>query len=53
MDEEGGLADKSKGNEIPVMYTGLYHQVPTPEENGNYVTHQSCFQEGITMLEGR
>ena len=32
-DVEGGLADKSEDDDIPVMDTGLDHQVPTPEVN--------------------
>ena len=34
---EGGFSGNVEDNEDPVMATGLYREVPTPESNENYV----------------
>ena len=39
MDMEGGLSEKTEGNEIPLMDTWLDRQVQTPEVNDNYVNY--------------
>ena len=36
-DVEGGLSGNVEDDEDPVMATGLYREVPTPESNENYV----------------
>ena len=47
-DAEGGLIDKSKKDEFPVVDTGLDRQVLTPEVNYNYVNLSVMFTRGNT-----
>ena len=51
-DVEGGLANKSEDDEIPVMDTGLDHHVPKPEVNNNYVKSSVIFTGGNTYTRG-
>ena len=44
--KESGLEDKSEDNDIPVMATGLYHQVPKPEMNNSYVNSSIMLPRG-------
>ena len=53
MDAEGGLAENSADNEIPVMDTGLDRQVPTPEVNDNYVNSLVMLPRGNTCVRGK
>ena len=48
MDAKGCLAYKSKDGEVPVMATGLYRQVQTPEVNENYVNSSVMLPRGNT-----
>ena len=43
---EGGLADNSGYNEIPLVATGSDHQFPTPKLNDNYVNSSFMFPRG-------
>ena len=52
IDVEGGLADKSEDNEVPVMATGLDRQVPTPEVNENYVNSLVMLPRRNTYARG-
>ena len=52
-DEEGGLSEKSYGYKIPMVDTGLYRQVPTPELNGNYLNFSVMFPVGGTYSIGK
>ena len=53
MDEEGGLEDKSEDTDIPVMATGLYHQVQITEVNENYVNYSVMLPRGNTYARGK
>ena len=48
MDAEGGLEGKSEDTDIPVMATGLYHQVQITEVNENYVNYSVMLPRGNT-----
>ena len=50
---EGGLVEKSEDDEIPVMSTGLDHQVPMTEVNNNYVNSSVMFPRGNTYTIGK
>ena len=51
-DEEGSLAEKSEGNDIPVMATGFYRQVPTTQVNNYYLNSSVMFPRGNTYAGG-
>ena len=53
MDAEGGLEDKSEDTDIPVMATGLYHQVQITEVNENYVNYSVMLPRGNTYARGK
>ena len=51
-DADGGLADNSEDDKIPVMDTELYRQFPTPEVNANYVNSLVIFPRGNNYARG-
>ena len=52
-DAEVSLADKSKEDEIPVMATGLEHQVPTLEVDDSYVNSSVILPRFNTYARGK
>ena len=50
---EVGLAGKTKGDEYPVMATGLYRKVPTPEVDDDYVNDSVMLPIGNSYAIGK